>query len=109
MAAVAATGRDIPIIVVMQSEEIGSVIPAEFEAGADVIVMGYEVAQQAYFEIALGLHDASGRLPLGLPASMDAVEASYEDVSKDVESYVDSAGNTYEYGFGLSCSGVITG
>lgn len=109
VAAVAATGRDIPIIVVMQSEEIGSVIPAEFEAGADVIVMGYEVAQQAYFEIALGLHDASGRLPLGLPASMDAVEASYEDVSKDVESYVDSAGNTYEYGFGLSCSGVITG
>ena len=108
VAAVEASGRDIPIIVVVQSEEVGSVIPAEFESGADVIVMGYEVAQQAYFEVALGLHDARGRLPIGLPASMAAVEASFEDVAQDVESYVDSAGNTYEHGFGLSCSGVLT-
>ena len=59
----------------------------------------------AYLDNALGIHESAGRLPIGLPISMEAIEGSFEDVPKDVESYTDSAGNTYEFGFGLSCSG----
>lgn len=107
VAAVKASGRDIPIITIIQTAETGAVIPAEFEAESDAIFIGYEVAQEAYFQLALGLVEPSGRLPLGLPKDMDSVEASFEDVPKDVASYVDSQGNTYAYGFGMNCSGVI--
>lgn len=31
-------------------------------------------------DVALGITESSGRLPLGMPASMDAVEASFEDL-----------------------------
>ncbi|MFV0253468.1 MAG: glycoside hydrolase family 3 protein [Beutenbergiaceae bacterium] len=108
-AAIEASGNDIPLITVIRTGEVimdhSTVVPAEFEALSDGILIGYGVAQSAYFDVALGLHDASARLPLGLPASMDAVEGSFEDVPMDVEPYTDAAGNSYEVGFGLSCSG----
>lgn len=44
---------------------------------------------------------------LQMPANMETVEAQYEDVPRDMECYVDSAGNTYDFGFGLNWSGVI--
>lgn len=83
----------------------GMVIPAEFEADSDAIIVGFSVTDATLLDVALGITDSSGRLPLGMPASMDAVEASFEDLEKDVDSYKDAAGNVYEYGFGLSCSG----
>lgn len=111
--AIDASGKDIPLITVIRTGEVmmdsSAVIPAEFEELSDAILVGYGIAQSAYFDVALGLHDPVARLPLGLPASMDAVEGSFEDVPKDVESYTDSVGNTYEYGFGLSCSGAPLG
>ncbi|MBN8881718.1 MAG: glycoside hydrolase family 3 protein [Salana multivorans] len=111
-AAIEASGKDIPLITVIRTGEVmmdhSTVVPAEFEALSDAILIGYGVAQSAYFDVALGLHEPAARLPIGLPASMDAVEGSYEDVPKDVESYVDSAGNTYEFGFGLNYSGPIS-
>jgi beta-glucosidase len=57
--------------------------------------------------VALGMHEPSGRLPIQFPADMDTVEAQFEDVAKDVTPYTDAAGNVYDYGFGLSWSGVI--
>lgn len=107
--AIEASGKDIPLITVIRTGEVimdhSTVIPAEFEDMSDAILIGYGVAQSAYFDVALGIHNASARLPLGLPASMDAVEGSFEDVPQDVEAYTDSAGNSYEFGFGLTCSG----
>ena len=38
---------------------------------------------------------------------METVEASYEDVPRDVTPYTDSQGNTYDFCFGLNWSGVI--
>ena len=38
---------------------------------------------------------------------MAAVEAQMEDVPRDTEPYVDAAGNTYGFAFGLNWSGVI--
>ena len=41
------------------------------------------------------------------PASMQAVEQEMEDVSRDLECYVDANGNTYDFAYGLNWSGVI--
>ena len=38
---------------------------------------------------------------------MEAVEKQLEDVPRDMECYVDAAGNTYDFGFGMNWSGVI--
>jgi beta-glucosidase len=103
--AVQATGKDIPVVVALYAKN--PVVPTEIEADADAILVGWGVIEEAYIQTALGLHEPQGRLPIGFPASMDAVEASQEDVPKDVETYVDSAGNDWAFGFGLDWSGVI--
>ena len=59
-------------------------------------------------EVALGLYEPSGRLPIQFPANMDTVEAQFEDVAKDMTPYTAAAGNSYDFGFGLNWSGVIT-
>ena len=46
-------------------------------------------------------------LPCQMPASMEAVEASLEDVPRDLDVYVDSEGNAYDFAFGLNWAGVI--
>jgi len=38
---------------------------------------------------------------------MDTVEAHNEDTWNDIESYTDSEGNAWEFGFGLNFSGRI--
>jgi len=104
------SGKDIPLITVIRTGEVmmdsSTVIPAEFEELSDAILIGYGVSQSAYFDVALGIHEPAARLPLGLPENMEAVEGSFEDVPLDVKSYTDSVGNTYEFGFGLTCEGV---
>ena len=42
-----------------------------------------------------------------MPISMESVESDKEDVPRDMECYVDSEGNTYDFCFGLNWSGVI--
>ena len=61
----------------------------------------------AMFDIITGKAEPSGLLPLQMPADMDTVEAQYEDVPRDMECYVDSEGNTYDFTFGMNWSGVI--
>ena len=39
--------------------------------------------------------------------SAPTAEAQLEDVPRDMECYVDSDGNTYDFAFGLNWSGVI--
>lgn len=101
--AVKSSGKDIPILTVLFADN--PVIPAEFETSTDGIVVGFGVSQQAALEVALGMHESQGRLPIGFPKDMETVEASMEDVPKDTENYTDSAGNTYDFGFGLTCEG----
>lgn len=104
--AVEASGADIPVITVLQATN--PTVPAEFEAASDAILVGFGVSDQALVEVALGLHEPQGRLPIGFPASMDAVEAQLEDVGEDTEPYVDAAGHAYRFGFGLGYGGPIT-
>ena len=105
-AAVEASGRDIPVVTVIRA--INPVIPAEFEAASDAIVVGFGTSDAALIEVALGLYEPKGRLPMQFPADMDTVEAQLEDVGKDMTPYTDSAGNVYDYGFGLSYAGPIS-
>lgn len=107
VAAVAASGRDIPIIVVIETSGGSTFVPTEIYAGSSAILVGYQVAGEALIRVALGLHEPAGRLPIGMPASMDAVEASYEDVPKHHAPFVDTNGNEWRFGFGLNWSGPI--
>lgn len=85
----------------------------EFESEVDAIIVGFggnraaDVPDKAFLEIITGQAEPSGLLPLQMPLNMETVEAQFEDVPRDMECYVDSKGNTYDFAFGLNWSGVI--
>lgn len=54
-----------------------------------------------------GEHEPQGLLPMQLPKDMNTVEQQYSDVPRDMEVYVDSEGNAYDFAFGMNWSGVI--
>jgi beta-glucosidase len=86
----------------------------EFESEVDVIVVGFggnraaNLPDKAFLEVITGQVEPSGLLPLQMPANMETVEAQFEDVPRDMECYVDSDGNSYDFAFGLNWSGVIS-
>jgi len=79
----------------------------EFEKDADAIVINFGVQEQAILDILTGAAEPSGLLPMQMPANMRTVEEQYEDVPHDMNCYVDSEGNTYDFTFGLNWTGVI--
>ncbi|MBQ3267115.1 MAG: glycoside hydrolase family 3 C-terminal domain-containing protein [Atopobiaceae bacterium] len=83
----------------------------EIEPSADAILWSWASSGRAfgpaYGRILKGEVEPSALLPCQMPASMEAVEASLEDVPRDLEVYVDSEGNAYDFCFGLNWSGVI--
>jgi beta-glucosidase len=81
---------------------------SEFENQVDAIVVGSGVTDAAFLDIISGKAEPSGLLPMQMPKNMETVEAQFEDVPRDMESYVDSAGNKYDFTFGLNWSGVIS-
>jgi beta-glucosidase len=101
--AVADSGRDIPVVAVIRARQ--AIVLSEVEPLTDAIVVGFDISQEALIEVALGLDAGGGRLPIVFPADMATVEASFEDKAGDVTGYKDQAGNTYEFGFGLTCQG----
>jgi len=86
---------------------VAQMVMSEFEDKVDAILYGFNISNQAFLDIAAGKVEPSALLPVGMPASMEAVEKQLEDVPRDMECYTDTAGNTYEFGFGLNWSGVI--
>ncbi|OCT16713.1 beta-glucosidase [Paenibacillus pectinilyticus] len=82
-------------------------IVAEFEAATDVIIANFGVQVQAILEVLTGVFEPSGLLPFQMPANMKTVEEQFEDVAHDMECYVDSEGNVYDFGFGLNWNGKI--
>lgn len=99
------TGKEIPVVVALKAKN--PVVVSEFEEKVDAIVVGFQVSDNALFDIILGKHEPNGLLPMQFPKDMDTVEAQLEDVPHDMEPYIDSEGHIYEYGFGLNYSGVI--
>nr|AHI07415.1 beta-glucosidase [uncultured microorganism] len=94
-----------PVIVVVNVSK--PMIFAEFEDKADAILVSFGVQDQAIMDVLSGKAEPSGLLPFQMPANMKTVEEQYEDVPHDMECYVDSEGNTYDFGYGMNWSGVI--
>ncbi len=98
--------RDKPVIVVLRMHK--PTVPAEFEPSADAILVDFGVQSQAILDLVSGRTEPSGLLPVQMPANMDTVERHCEDVPLDMEPYRDSAGNVYDFAFGLNWNGVIS-
>lgn len=96
---------DKPVIVTLDSNN--PTVPKEFEPYADSILIHFSATNQALLTIISGETEPSGLLPFQLPAHMETVETQQEDVPHDMEAYVDSQGNVYDFAFGMNFSGVI--
>lgn len=96
---------DKPVIVCLRMHN--PTVLSELEPYADGILIDFGVQKQAIFDLVSGKAQPSGLLPVQLPATMETVEHHCEDRPFDMEAYVDQAGNTYDYGFGLNWNGVI--
>ncbi len=85
----------------------------EFESEVDAILVGFggnrsdNVPDKAFLEVITGQVEPSGLLPIQMPTNMETVEAQLEDVPRDMECYMDSDGNTYDFAYGLNWSGAI--
>lgn len=96
---------DKPVVVCVNADR--PMVFSEVEPLADAILMGFSAAGDDFLNILAGKVEPSGLLPLQMPKDMDAVEAQKEDVPRDMDVYVDSTGNEYDFAFGLNWSGVI--
>lgn len=88
-----------PVIVVLQIHN--PCVVGEFESEVEGILAHFGVENKILLEILCGDRQPGGRLPLIMPSCMETVERHCEDVYDDIESYQDSCGNRYDYGFGL--------
>ena len=94
-----------PVIVVLNLST--PTVVSEFEPSANAILVNFGVQDQAIFDILSGAAEPSGLLPLQMPAHMQTVEEQHEDTPHDMQPYVDSQGNAYDFAFGLNWAGVI--
>lgn len=96
---------DKPVILILPCQK--PVVMSEVEKYADAILISFGVEPQAYLDIISGGFEPSGLLPVQFPADMETVEEQFEDTPRDMNCYVDSEGNVYDFAFGLNWSGVI--
>jgi beta-glucosidase len=96
---------DKPVILILPCQK--PVVMSEVEKYADAILISFGVEPQAYLDIISGRFEPSGLLPVQFPADMETVEEQFEDTPRDMNCYIDSEGNVYDFAFGLNWSGVI--
>ena len=94
-------------MVMSEVEPLSDVILYHFGPDAGETGGGAWFNADAVWQIISGEAEPYALLPFQMPASMDAVDAQDEDTIRDVECYVDAAGNTYDFAFGLNWSGLI--
>nr|WP_282178432.1 glycoside hydrolase family 3 N-terminal domain-containing protein [Maribacter stanieri] len=80
---------------------------SEIEKSASSILIHMGVQDQALMEIITGAAEPSALLPFQMPADMLTVEVQFEDVPRDMQPYIDSEGNSYDFAYGLNWNGVI--
>ena len=95
---------DRPVITVVST---GKPFVPEFEPYSDAILVSFGCQNQALLDLISGAVEPSALLPMQLPADMKTVELQKEDVPYDMDCYVDSDGNAYDFAFGLNWSGRI--
>lgn len=94
-------------MVMSEVEPLSDAILYHFGQDGGEIGGGVWFNADAVWQIISGEAEPYALLPFQMPASMDAVDAQDEDTIRDVECYVDAAGNTYDFAFGLNWSGLI--
>ena len=97
--------RGKPVIVILKKSN--PTVVSEFEPSVDAILVAFGTQDQAVLDVLSGKAEPSGLLPLQMPADMQTVEEQAEDTPHDMRPHVDTAGNAYDFGFGLDWSGVI--
>ncbi len=96
---------DKPVVVMVSMSK--QMVFSEIEGYADAILVGFGIQNQAFLDVLSGTYEPSGLLPFQMPKNMKTVEEQYEDVPFDMDCYVDSEENVYDFGFGMNWSGVI--
>ena len=96
---------DKPVITVVST---GKPFVPEFEPYSDAVLVSFGCQNQALLDLISGVVEPSALLPMQLPADMKTVELQMEDVPFDMECYVDSEGNAYDFAYGLNWSGIIS-
>ena len=94
-------------MVMSEVEPLADVVLYHFGQDGGEIGGGVWFNADAVWQIISGEAEPYALLPFQMPASMDAVDAQAEDTIRDVECYVDAAGNTYDFAFGLNWNGLI--
>ena len=94
-------------MVMSEVEPLADVVLYHFGQDGGEIGGGVWFNASAVWQIISGEAEPYALLPFQMPASMDAVDAQAEDTIRDVECYVDAAGNTYDFAFGLNWNGLI--
>ncbi|BFM09677.1 glycoside hydrolase family 3 protein [Halioxenophilus aromaticivorans] len=100
-----ATMGDKPIILVVSVTN--PMVFADVEPLVDSIIIEFGVQVSAIADMITGREEPSGLLPMQMPLDMKTVELQLEDVPMDMQPYVDSQGNRYDFAFGLNWAGVI--
>ena len=95
---------DKPVITVVST---GKPFVPEFEPYSDAVLVSFGCQNQALLDLISGAVEPSALLPMQLPADMKTVELQMEDVPFDMDCYVDSEGNAYDFAYGLNWSGRI--
>ncbi len=96
-------GKPVAVIIKMSNPTVVN----EFEKEIDALLVNFEVQDQAICDIISGRAEPTGLLPLQMPADMTEVEMQKEDVPLDMKPHIDTEGNSYDFGFGLSWEGII--
>lgn len=97
---------DKPVVVVVALSR--PAVLSELEPYADAVLLTFGVQNQAVLDIVSGGFEPSALLPMQMPADMRTVEEQYEDLPHDMRPLLDADGNTWDFGFGLNWSGVIS-
>ena len=96
---------DKPVVTVVNT---GRPLVPEFEPYSDAILVSFGCQNQAILELVSGKVEPSALLPMQFPADMKTVEEQFEDTPYDMDCYVDTDGNAYDFAFGLNWSGRIS-
>ncbi len=96
---------DKPVIVIVMAER--PFVPADIEPSASAVLITFGVSNNAILDIVSGKFEPSGLLPCQMPADMQTVEEQCEDVPRDMQCYIDSDGNAWDFAFGLNWDGRI--
>lgn len=83
-------------------------IVSEFESAVDGLLINFGVQDQALLEVISGQTEPSGLLPMQMPADMNTVEKQMEDVPHDMNPFIDTEGNHYDFAYGLNWQGIIS-